>query len=118
MEVIADQVQEDSAYESEDPFQVYETYREIKRKVQEKRTSRGFKSPMAQKKVEHQYQLQGSTRSNVELLKSRTRCHGCGKVGHWKKECPNRRGAWNSKEDGKANGKNAKKESEVHMVES
>ena len=117
MEVIADQVQEDSSYESEDALEVYETYKEIKRKVQEKRTSRGFRSPNVQKKMEHQYQLQGSMRGKVELLKSRTKCHGCGcgKVGHWKKECPHGRGASSSKD---ASGKSAKREAEAHLVES
>ena len=119
MEVVADQVQCDSGYESEDALEVFETYREIRKKVQEKRINRGFRPSGPSRQAENQYQVQGSIRGKLEILKSKTRCHLCKRVGHWKRECPQRRGSSADKEaaSGKG-GKGGRKEAEVHLVES
>ncbi|CAE7633612.1 GIP [Symbiodinium pilosum] len=42
-EIVADQVQQHSDYEEDEALDVFESYRDIKKKVQDKKTSRGFK---------------------------------------------------------------------------
>ena len=61
-EIVADQVQQHSDYEEDEALDVFESYRDIKKKVQDKKTSRGFKgSGKAQGKghMGGAWQLQG-----------------------------------------------------------
>ena len=120
MEAVSEQFQEMSDYESEDALEVYETYREIKKRVQEKKTSRGFKPVSGQRqRFEQQWQVQGNLHGKLALMKSKTRCHLCNKVGHWKKECPGRKGGPASRTTSSSSSKGNSKaaESEVNLVE-
>ena len=90
-EVVAEQLQQNSDYEEEEAIDVFETYRDIKRKVQDKKTSRGFKgSAKGQSKGQmgSAWQLQGSIKGRIDIIKSKTRCHVCKQLGHWRRECP------------------------------
>ena len=80
---IADQVQDQDDYDSEEAIDVFENYKDIKRRVQDKKMGRGFKKET--------WNITGSIKAKVEALKSRTRCHTCNKLGHWKKECPEKK---------------------------
>ncbi len=56
--------------------------------------------------------MTGTVRGRLDLLKAKTKCHICKRVGHWKRECPNKRGMKTaSSDDG------AKAKSEVNSAE-
>ncbi|CAE6959443.1 GIP [Symbiodinium sp. CCMP2456] len=82
-QAIADQVQSSEEYEEEDAVDVFETYKDIRRRVQQKKLGRGYKEPRGS-----DWKLTGTVKGKLELLKSRTKCHLCKEVGHWKRECP------------------------------
>ena len=84
---------------------MYESYKDIKKRVQEKKTGRGYR-PMSK-----QWNIQGSIRGRIEAVKARTRCNVCKKLGHWKKECPDRF----AKREGQQSGKTDTRE--VHFCE-
>ena len=106
MEAVATQAQEQSDYESEDALEVFENYSSIRKKMQEKKTSRGFRQVNT---TEKQWKLEGSFQGKLSLLKAKTRCHHCRRMGHWKKECPLRQNQGKKSEGG---------QKEVHIVES
>ena len=112
MEVIALQAQEHSDYESEDALEVYETYTDIKKRVQEKKVNRGYKSTTEKKQ---EWQLQGNIRGKIEVLKQKTKCHKCRRYGHWKRECPLNKSSGGLGSKGKGNQDNSAKE--VHLVD-
>ena len=69
-------------------FGVYGTlgsYLDHRRALQEARTGRGFMTPRGDRG-------DGRHRVSISELMSRTRCHQCKQVGHWARNCPNRRG--------------------------
>ena len=111
MEIVASQVQENSDYESEDGLEIFETYMSVRKKIQEKKIGRGYKNPVP--RDEKTWKLEGSIRGKIELLKQKTRCHHCRRVGHWKKECPLKVQA-GKKSEGKVN---AASSSEVNIIE-
>ena len=84
-QIVADQIQGQEQYDEEDALDVLETYQDIRRKVQQKRTGRGFR-PTATT-----WNLTGTVRGKLDQLKQKTRCHICKQPGHWKKECPQKR---------------------------
>ena len=94
LEVITDPYQ--SGGDEEDALDVFESYTEIRRKLMEKKKLRGFTAP-AGKDDPSQWRLSGTVRGKLEVLKSKTKCHYCRKTGHWKRECPEKRQAKNSK---------------------
>ncbi|CAE7675017.1 GIP [Symbiodinium sp. CCMP2456] len=82
-EAIAEAMQMTEEYDDEEALDVFETYKDIRRRVQEKKLGRGYKG--------HQggdWKLTGTVKGKLELLKSKTRCHLCKERGHWKRECP------------------------------
>ena len=88
-------------------LEVFESYAQVRRKLQERRKDRGFSGRRIGDDGQ-QWKLQGTVRGRLELLKAKTRCHLCRKTGHWKKECPERHNKGT---------KPAKTEKEVHMTD-
>ncbi|CAE7637419.1 PCSK5 [Symbiodinium sp. CCMP2592] len=84
-QVVADQFQNMEAYDDEEALDVLETYHDIRKKLQQKKMGRGYKSTPAA------WSLTGTVQGRLEQLKSKTRCHICKQTGHWKRECPKRR---------------------------
>ena len=65
MEAVAETIQGESEYEDEDALEVFESYREIKKRVQEKKISRGFKGGGAfAKGGREQWNLSGTINAN------------------------------------------------------
>ncbi|CAE7801864.1 rluD [Symbiodinium sp. CCMP2592] len=84
-QVVADSFQNQEQYDDEEVLDVLETYQDIRRKLQQKKMGRGYKQPSSS------WSLTGTVKGRLEQLKSKTKCHICKQVGHWKKECPQRR---------------------------
>ncbi|CAE7255665.1 unnamed protein product [Symbiodinium sp. CCMP2592] len=88
-QAVADQVQSNPEYDDEDALDVFETYKEVRKQVQQRKLGRGYK-PHGQRP---EWTLSGTVKGRIEQLKMKTKCHGCGERGHWKKECPKRKSA-------------------------
>ncbi|CAE7033038.1 unnamed protein product, partial [Symbiodinium sp. CCMP2456] len=88
-QAVADQVQNNPEYDDEDALDVFETYKEVRKQVQQRKLGRGYK-PYGQRP---EWTLTGTVKGRIEQLKMKTKCHGCGERGHWKKECPKRKSA-------------------------
>lgn len=112
LEIMVSDLQEKDDYEDEDILDAYESYTEVRRRMQEQKKSRGF-YPRQPEKPRTGYQITGSIRGRIEAMKSRTRCHNCRQFGHWKKECPARNKG--SASSASSSSKNDKKE--VLLVE-
>ena len=97
METIAEEWQSRDDIEDEDVLDVFESYSEIRRKMAEKRKARGFGGSSAEPQ---KWRLSGSVTGRIEMLKSKTRCHLCKRLGHWKRECPNLQKKGNGKSAG------------------
>eukprot|EP00435_Cladocopium_sp_Y103_P075981 s11_g71.t1 len=102
MEAVASQIQGHDDYESEDALDAFEAYASVRRKIQEKKTTRGYRTstPAA-------WQLTGTVRGKIEALKSKTKCHLCKRVGHWKRECPLKNKGSKSEKSSAASSSNA-----------
>ena len=108
-ELIAAEFQERGSEDEEEALEAFESYLDIKRKLREQKTNRGYR-PKAQG---DQWKLSGTVKGKLELLKAKTTCHLCRQRGHWKRECPNRKtnaGAGAASSTGKAS-------AEVHSAE-
>ncbi|CAE7889512.1 unnamed protein product, partial [Symbiodinium necroappetens] len=84
-QAVADQVQSSEEYDDEDAVDVFETYKEVRKRLQQKKLGRGYKPDASQ-----QWKLSGTVKGKLEMLKSKTKCHLCHERGHWKRECPRR----------------------------
>ena len=94
LEIVASDIQEGAEYQEEEVIEAYETYQQIRKKVQETKKSRGFRpSPERRGGDSGSWNLKGSITAKLQQAKSRTRCFLCQEVGHWKRECPKKRGA-------------------------
>ncbi|CAE7199062.1 RE1 [Symbiodinium sp. CCMP2592] len=87
-QAVADQLQAQDEYDEEDAIEVYETYQDIRRKMQAKKMGRGYKQPP---QSSSKWTLTGTVRGKIEQMKSRSRCHICNEYGHWKRECPKKK---------------------------
>ena len=85
-QIVADQIQGQPDYDEEDALDVLETYQDIRRKMQQKKVGRGFR-PM-----NSTWSLSGTVKGRLEQLKQKTKCFTCQQTGHWKRECPRRKG--------------------------
>ena len=92
MEAVAEEWQLRDDVEDEDVLEAFESYSEIRRRMAEKRKARGFVGGGSEPQ---RWKLSGSVTGRIEMLKAKTRCHLCKRLGHWKRECPNlqRKGA-------------------------
>ena len=94
MDMVAEEVQGREDWEEEDVLETFETYTDIRRKLQESKNGRGyFPKPSLGKgggksNASSSWQISGTLRGKIDQLKARTRCHRCKRLGHWKKECP------------------------------
>ena len=71
-QAVADQVQASEEYDDEDALDVFETYKEVRKRVQHKWIGRGYKADAG-----NQWKLTGTVKGKLEVLKSRTKCHLC-----------------------------------------
>ena len=81
-EAIALHVQEQDG-EYKDALEVFETYTDIRRKMQQQKMARGFKGGA----TSHLH-LEGTMQGKLQQIKDRTRCFICLRPGYWKRECP------------------------------
>ncbi len=98
MEVIAEQHQMNDVEDDEEAVECFESYAEVRKKILEKKKlRRGFSPPSTSSRSgSGTWKLTGTVNGKLEMLKSRTRCHICKQMGHWKRECPQKRGASSS----------------------
>ena len=82
LEVITDPLQ--GSGDEEEALEIFESYVEVRKKLQEKKKSRGFMP----RDEASQWRVSGTLKGRIDLLKQKTRCHICKRLGHWKKECP------------------------------
>ena len=81
-EAISEMVQECEG-EYEDALDAYETYAEIRKRMQSQKVARGFRTAP----TPHLH-LTGTMQAKIQQIKDKTRCHICRALGHWKRECP------------------------------
>ena len=113
MEAIAEEIQQNEEYESEDALDTFEAYAVVRRKLQEKKMSRGFKN--VDSRSDQGWKLNGTIKAKIESIKARTKCHRCNRIGHWKKECPLH---GSSQAASSSKGKEQEGGKEVHIIES
>ena len=86
-QVVANQMQAQDTHDEEDAIEVFESYQNIRRQMQQKKMARGYKQPASNPT----WTLSGTLRGKIEQMKARSRCHVCNERGHWKRECPRRK---------------------------
>ena len=87
-EMMAAEFQVSGAQDEEEVLETFESYAEIRKKLRDQRTNRGFGGGTRGTGGPTQWKLQGTVRGRLEMLKQRTSCHHCQAKGHWKRECP------------------------------
>ena len=107
LEVITDPLQ--GSGDEEEALEIFESYVEVRKKLQEKKKSRGFMP----RDEASQWRVSGSIKGRIDLLKQKTRCHLCKRLGHWKKECPEK----NSRSSSASTSKIKHVEKESHATE-
>ncbi|CAE8612673.1 unnamed protein product [Polarella glacialis] len=85
MEAIAERTQGVSDYSDDDAAEAFVIYKQVRPDMRNQKTGRGFK-PGPRPPVQ---EMTGAFRAKmISDLKAKTKCRACGKVGHWKRECP------------------------------
>ena len=75
-------------YEEEELMEALATYQEVRKAIRDQKNSRGYYPTKGKGKGKSKGRGEGRGRHvHVEMLKLRTRCAKCGKVGHWAREC-------------------------------
>ena len=86
-QAVADQVQQQEEYDDEDALEVCETYKDVRRQMQQRKLGRGYKN----QSHKPEWTLTGTVKGKIAELKAKTKCHICHERGHWKKECPRKK---------------------------
>ena len=81
LQAVVDDLQATGAADDEEILEAFESYAEVRRKMAEKKKSRGFVETS-------RWKLSGTVNGKLEQLKARTKCHLCKRTGHWRRECP------------------------------
>ena len=88
MEMLADDIQAKEDWQEEDILEAFESYTEIRKKLQDQKIGRGYfqKGNTGKAKGKQEgFKFSGSISGRIEQLKQRTKCHHCHRYGHWKK---------------------------------
>eukprot|EP00434_Breviolum_minutum_P016323 symbB.v1.2.014384.t1/scaffold1052.1/size141681/1 len=114
VQVLAAELQQKDEYEDEELLDVYETYKQVRMKMNDAKKARGYRStPAAGVGMGRgPWKLQGSISARLEQAKAASQCHRCKQYGHWKRECPKGKGKGG---DARGSSSTAK---EVHIVDS
>ncbi|CAE7172674.1 unnamed protein product [Symbiodinium microadriaticum] len=67
-QAVAEHVQASEEYDDEDALDVFETYKEVRKRLQQKRLGRGYEAEQGQ-----QWKLSGTVKGKLEMLKSKTK---------------------------------------------
>ena len=81
-QVVADQFQNQESYDDEEVLDVLETYQDIRRRLQQKKMGRGYKTQPTS------WSLSGTVQGRLEQLKQKTKCHLCKMPGHGNESVP------------------------------
>ena len=113
VQVLAAELQQKDEYEDEELLEVYETYKQVRMKMNDAKKARGYRPTHGASAGVGRgpWKLQGSISARLEQAKAVSQCHRCKQYGHWKRECPKGKGKGN---DQRSSASTAK---EVHIVE-
>ena len=113
VQVLAAELQQKDEYEDEELLDVYETYKQVRMKMNDAKKARGYRSTSAASVGVGRgpWKLQGSISARLEQAKAASQCHRCKQYGHWKRECPKGKGKGS---DQRGSASTAK---EVHIVD-
>ena len=111
VQVLAAELQDKPDYHDEELIEVYETYKQVRSKMNEVKKTRGFRSFGDGSRGQQPWKLTGSISARIEQAKRVSRCHKCGQLGHWKREC--KKGQMSSTASSSSTPGHAK---EVHIV--
>ena len=87
VQVLAAELQGKPEYHEEELIEVYETYKQVRSKMNEVKKTRGYRSFGDGSRGQRPWKLTGSISAQIEQAKRVSRCHKCGQLGHWKREC-------------------------------
>eukprot|EP00435_Cladocopium_sp_Y103_P061837 s580_g23.t1 len=90
MDVLAADLQAQEDYDDESILEAFESYAEVRKRMQEQKRNRGYYPRSMEKTKTEKFRFSGSVQGRIESLKARTRCHVCKQLGHWRRECPNK----------------------------